>query len=102
MSTELVLRGQIMRVLRRGLFKIGIVIGPSLAPNKVRVCVWSNAARTWSKPQPIAIDRLLHIQMAKLTRRELAVVSHALESVALRAGEVVWKDGAAMIQGAHL
>lgn len=94
MSAEpLILRGQIVRLANRGVFKIGVVIGPSRTPGKVRVCPWQNASRSWSQPQAEDVAHLERLIFSSTrTPRELAVIRRAQKAVAER-GEIAWSGG---------
>jgi hypothetical protein len=93
MSAQLILRGQLVRLANRSMFKLGVVIGPSKAPGKVHICVWQNASRAWSQPQAEDAKWLDRLFPGMRTAREREVIRRAQKSVADR-GEVAWSGGA--------
>lgn len=93
MSAPLILRGQLVRLANRGVFKLGVVLGPSKVPGKARICVWQNVSRSWSQPQAEDATWLDRIFPEMRTARERAVIRRAQKSVAER-GEVAWSGGA--------
>lgn len=42
--------GRVVVLGGRNVFKLGIILGPSRATGKARVCSWSNQAKSWSTP----------------------------------------------------
>lgn len=84
-------KGMLVRLANRSVFKIGVVIGPSRATGKIRVCPWQNASRSWSEPQAERTANVARIEVS--TPREYAVVRHAAKNVEER-GEVTWSGGA--------
>jgi hypothetical protein len=90
---EQILKGQLVRLSNRGVFKIGLVIGPSKAPGKIRVCPWQNASRSWSQPQAEHTTSIHTMHEVDLSPREMGVVRRAQKAVADR-GEVTWSGGA--------
>ena len=80
-ANDLVLKGQIVRLAGRTVFKIGVVIGPSKAPGKARVVAWQNASRSWSRPSAEAVKSLDRIFLSTLSDRERVVVSRAQKAV---------------------
>lgn len=90
-NLDLILKGQLVRLTNRNVFKIGLVIGPSKVPDKIRVCPWQNASRSWSEPQAESMDHVARIQVP--TTREYTVVHRAAKNVEER-GEVTWSGGA--------
>ena len=91
-NLDLILKGQLVRLTNRSVFKIGVVIGPSKVPGKIRVCPWQNASRSWSQPQAEDLANVHKIAVDH-TPRELGVVRRAQKTVADR-GEVAWSGGA--------
>lgn len=87
--------GQIVRLTNRSVFKIGLVIGPSKVPGKIRVCPWQNASRSWSEPQA---ESTAHVERITVpTPREYTVVRRAAKQAAKQVeerGEVAWSGGA--------
>lgn len=85
--------GQLVRLADRRVFKLGVVVGPSKTPGKIRMCPWQNASRSWSKPQAEDAAHLEKIYLSAISPRERAVVRRAQKAVATR-GEVAWQGGA--------
>lgn len=52
-------RGTIVSLGNRSVFKLGVVIGESRKPGKVRVRVWSYASRSWSNPTAERADSMV-------------------------------------------
>jgi len=85
--------GQLIRLADRRVFKLGVVVGPSLVPGKIRVSPWQNASRSWSQPQAEDAAHLEAIHLSAISPRERGVVRRAQREVA-RHGKVAWSGGA--------
>lgn len=74
-------RGTIVSLGNRSVFKLGVVIGASRKPGKVRVRVWSYSARSWSNPKAERVDSMTDVsKLSNLTpwqRTTLAAAERA-------------------------
>ena len=83
--------GQLVRLVSRDVFKLGVVLGV-VQPGKVRVCPWQNSSRTWSSPKEEDVRLLVRVFPSALSARECGIVRRAQREVAAR-GEVSWNGG---------
>jgi hypothetical protein len=73
--------GRIMRKLDASAFKIVICLGPTKDGRKLRVCVWSDNKRKWSKPQTRETRQLDAIDLDAITAGQRRAVGHAINDV---------------------
>ncbi len=73
--------GRIIRLVERGAFKVGVIVGCSVTSSKLRVRIWSTNGRTWSKPQTFDLANVEQALMAEAnSARERHVLKSALKS----------------------
>lgn len=79
-------RGTIVSLGNRSVFKLGVVLGPSRKPGKVRVRVWSYSSKSWSNPKAESADSMVDVStLTDLTSWQRTTLAAARRSLLHRA-----------------
>lgn len=87
-------RGRLMRKTDASAFKIVVCLGPDRSGTKMRLCVWSENQRKWSKPQTRPLDKLAEIaSVHDLKMSQRRAVTHAWQAIEAKDGVVIYGTG---------
>ena len=73
--------GRLMRKLDTAGFKLAVCLGPTRDGTKMRICVWSDNQRKWSKPQTRYLGQLDEIYQIQLGPGQQRAVMHAWQDI---------------------